>query len=215
MPHLSGITTAVNIPITDAGGLYTATEVESALAEVMADLNGFPNQLKNLLTAEIQQLENIGAATISAAQWGYLGALTADPIGGDGTAGRKLRSMLLLILNGTNPATLKCRTIAYFNGDTIAETDNIAKNATTGFFTLNAGGTILLIEAAGLSGNVLFAFSTLQENKSTTSVFTAVDAIVNDIRIALKGNADGAFKDITVLVDTNYVYLNILYLTDA
>lgn len=44
----------------------------SALA---VDVNGFPDELKNLLTAEIQQLENIGATTISAAQWTWLGSL--------------------------------------------------------------------------------------------------------------------------------------------
>lgn len=40
-----------------------------------AELDLFPDELQNLVTAEIQQLENIGAVTISAAQWGYLGDL--------------------------------------------------------------------------------------------------------------------------------------------
>lgn len=38
-----------------------------------ADLDGFPDELKNLTTVEIQQLENIGSETISAGQWGYVG----------------------------------------------------------------------------------------------------------------------------------------------
>jgi len=83
--------TAGDIDIVDVGALYAATEVESALAEVMTDLNGFPDELKNMVAVEIQQLENIGdniisasiwgqvanmgATTISAAQWGYLGAM--------------------------------------------------------------------------------------------------------------------------------------------
>lgn len=44
------------------------------IAALKTDVDGFPDELKNLVTAEIQQLENIGATTISAAQWGYLGA---------------------------------------------------------------------------------------------------------------------------------------------
>lgn len=91
------------IELIDAGALYTATDVEAALTEVMidvdaaeanivtaqadiitaqaaadaaqADIDGFDDELKDLVTAEIQQLENIGATTISAAQWGYVGAL--------------------------------------------------------------------------------------------------------------------------------------------
>lgn len=65
---------AANIDITDAGGIITATEVEAALQEIVTDLNGFPDELKNLTATEIAELEAIGATTISAAQWGILGA---------------------------------------------------------------------------------------------------------------------------------------------
>jgi len=41
---------------------------------ILASIRDFPDELENLTTAEIQQLENIGATTISAAQWGYLGS---------------------------------------------------------------------------------------------------------------------------------------------
>lgn len=47
----------------------------SNISSLTTDVNGFPDELKNLTTAEIQQVENIGTATISAGQWGYLGAL--------------------------------------------------------------------------------------------------------------------------------------------
>jgi len=42
---------------------------------VQADLDGFQDGLKDLTQVEIQQLENIGANTISVTQWGYLGEL--------------------------------------------------------------------------------------------------------------------------------------------
>jgi len=50
------------------------------VSDLKSDVDGFPNELKNLTTAEIQQVENIGSSTISAAQWGYLGSMTAQPL---------------------------------------------------------------------------------------------------------------------------------------
>jgi len=44
------------------------------VAALQTDVDGFPDALKNLTAGEIGELENIGATTISAAQWGYLGA---------------------------------------------------------------------------------------------------------------------------------------------
>jgi len=45
---------------------------------IKAYVDRYPAELLNLTQAEVQQLENIGATTISAAQWGYLGALDQD-----------------------------------------------------------------------------------------------------------------------------------------
>ena len=53
-------------------GLY---DLVGAAATVQGDVDGFPDALKNLTAGEVGQLENIGAVTISATQWGYLGAL--------------------------------------------------------------------------------------------------------------------------------------------
>ena len=46
----------------------------SDIANIIVDVGGFPDRLKYLTTAEINQLENIGATTIYPSQWGYLGA---------------------------------------------------------------------------------------------------------------------------------------------
>lgn len=63
---LKGLTTSGDVLISgDVGG--------ANITSMVADLDGFPDELKNLTTAEIQQVENIGTTTISAAQWGYLG----------------------------------------------------------------------------------------------------------------------------------------------
>lgn len=45
----------------------------ATITALNTDVDGFPDELKNLTTAEIQQLENIGATTISIGQWGYVG----------------------------------------------------------------------------------------------------------------------------------------------
>lgn len=45
------------------------------VAALQTDVDGFPDELKNLTTAEIQQLENIDSVTISNAQFAYLGAM--------------------------------------------------------------------------------------------------------------------------------------------
>lgn len=55
------------------------------VAALKTDVDGFPDELKNLVTAEIQQLENIGASTISGGQWSMLGAMdqgvsSTDPV---------------------------------------------------------------------------------------------------------------------------------------
>lgn len=42
---------------------------------LQTDVDGFPDELKNLTAGEIGELCNIGTVTITNAQWGYLGAL--------------------------------------------------------------------------------------------------------------------------------------------
>jgi len=171
--------------------------------------------LLGVLEAEMNQLKTLDDTTISAAQWGYLGALTTDPIGGDGTAGRVIRGSHLVIDNGTNAATLKCTLSSRWNGDAIAQTDNIAKGATTGHFTLNADGTTLRIEAAGLTGNALYAFFNLSHNASGTAVNCYGFISSNDITFYLRDAAAGTNLDMTTLVDTGNFYVDILYITDA
>ena len=51
------------------------TKLFRAVGAVPVDLGGFPQGLKDLTEAEIDQLENIDLKTISNTQWGYVGAL--------------------------------------------------------------------------------------------------------------------------------------------
>ncbi len=151
--------------------------------------------------------------------------ITAGPttiqgaIQGDATKGRILRKVSLAILDGTNANTLKCTMINRWNGDTIAETDNVAKNATTGHFTLNAGGTALQVENAGLSGAVLEAMGALGYLITATSIFVECRMNASDLYMEIRANATGAAQDITALVDggggTGHYTIEIFYITDA
>jgi len=189
--------------------------IEAVLGNLVINGEAIPEELKNLTTAEIQQLENIGATTISAAQWGYLGALTTHPIGGDGTAGRILRLSYLEIDDGTNANTLKCKLSNRWNGDTTAETDNIAKGATTGDFSLSADGETLTIKASGLTGNALGTLVNLYDNRTNVYLAAVGWAIYNNINILARESKTGVKQDFTVLVDTGKMYLKILYITDV
>jgi len=62
--------------IDTSGNIVVVGTVDGVdIAALKTDVDGFPDELKNLLTAEIQQLENIDTVTISNTQWGYLGEL--------------------------------------------------------------------------------------------------------------------------------------------
>lgn len=82
----------VTLPLTSAG---VSTQLPGAVANTLLGWNADGSALENkapndgtvlpallgsLTTAEITQLLNIDTTTISAAQWGYLGAMTAQPL---------------------------------------------------------------------------------------------------------------------------------------
>jgi len=139
--------------------------------------------------------------------------LSSDLVG-DNTAGRVIRSVRLTIQNGTNANTLKCSLVDTWNGDTIGEVDNIAKGATTSGWTLNAGGTVLTIEAAGLSGNVLAVLGSIQINASGNNTLQVDFRITaNDIVLSMYDGTNA--QDFTILVDTGLVAFNVIYITDA
>jgi len=138
-----------------------------------------------------------------------------DALKTDGTAGRVFRTAALLIKNGTNASTLKCQLISRFNGDAIAETDNIAKGATTGNFTLDSAGQALTILNSGITGTPLWASGVLIYNKASVTAGHQIAVSGSDIVIYFWNPATGANYDLTVLVDTGQLTVDIYYITDA
>ena len=138
-------------------------------------------------------------------------------IKGDTTTGRVLRLARLTIDDGTNASTLKCTLANLWNGDTIAATDNVAKGATTGNFTLDAAGTVLTVEAAGLSGNCIAVLSAAIARNASNISHPFCDAVVatNDIQMTFRQSQEIAVLDLTSMVDTGQVDIILAYITAA
>lgn len=135
---------------------------------------------------------------------------------GDSTAGRVIRQSVLRISDGTDANTIKCAFVSVWNGDIIGTTDNISKGATTGNFTLDAGGRTLTIENSGLSGTVLAVVASVQTVNSTSSDITSVMSIMvgDDIRFQAADGYAGANHDLTLIVTGGEIlYVNITYIT--
>jgi hypothetical protein len=137
----------------------------------------------------------------------------------DGTAGRVLRHARLLIKDATAATEINCEVSPGWNGDTIAETDNIGKNETVGNFSLSADGTTITIEAAGLTGNAVGVLAygiTRNQSQTDLSCYAYLDAGEGtDIVVQFYDTATGAGADTTTLVDTGQVDVYITYITSA
>lgn len=158
------------------------------------------------------------AADGDTADSGYTATDFADAtaILGD-ASGRQLRQIQITIEDGTNANTLKITVVSLFDGDAIATTDNVAKGATTGNFTLDAAGEVLTIEAAGLTGNAVMNHSVLEKDTSNTSDPTLeVHVVANDLTFQIESN--GVNQDLTSLTDVGgftSIIIVCMYLTDA
>lgn len=138
-----------------------------------------------------------------------------DAIRGDGTANRYFRGIYLLVQVGTYTGTLKCTVGNRWNGDTIAEQDNILKDAVTGHFHLTAAGTILHILNAGLTGDALYVNKGSHINTTGADFAVGVIQSIHGIRIGTYSLATGVLTDMTLLVEAGYFTLEISYITDA
>jgi len=185
------------------GSIEFSTQATTRLdIEYGGDFDFQSNNLKSIGT--------LGCGAITST--GNIKANTSNYVLEGSSSRAVLRKIQLAILDGTNANTLKCTVTSKWNGDAINQTDNIAKNATTGNFTLDDGGDTLTIEAAGLTGNVIMAMGYVRSNASEVPITLSIDALSNDIRIRTF-DLTGSAEDLTALVDTGNIYVSILYLT--
>jgi hypothetical protein len=193
----------------------TAPEWAASLASLLAAAGDIPyasaaNTPAALAKGTTLQMLRMNAAA-TAPEWAVNNA-----VGGDATAGRVLRSIYILVENGTTASCLKCSTISKWNGDDNGVVDNVAKNATTGIWALNAGGTILTLLNTGLSGNAVGVLA-CHLNYNASGTFFTIYATVSGLGItmAVYNATTGAALDMTTLVDTGVFQIDLLYVTSA
>jgi hypothetical protein len=134
-----------------------------------------------------------------------------------------IRLFRITIVNGTAADSIKV-SAAYgvygWNSQTIAEQDNIVKDATTGNFTLDATGGQLSIESAAFTQGTLVAVLMAQigQNQSNTDMGVQWYVAGGDMHLIFQEVADGvgATADLTAVVDEGggaVVRLQVLYIT--
>jgi len=189
-----------------------------ALAQTQADMtkavyDPVVAAIQALAAAHKTQHQNGGTDEINAT--GLTGVPVA-PLLLDGVAGRVLRLVSLTIDHGTTEDTLKCTLVDFWNGDAIALTDNIPKNGTAGHFGLHANGDRITIAAAGLTGNcVAVIFGHIRDALCVQNLYVAAQEDSNNIQVKIYDQADGLSEDITGLVDTGVIYVQLAYITDG
>ena len=80
-----------------------------------------------------------------------------DTIKGDGTAGRVLRIINLILIDGTAASTIKASTATIWAGNTYAQEDNLGKPATGTNFNLNTNGDTLTIKFGNCLGTLAWS----------------------------------------------------------
>jgi hypothetical protein len=136
---------------------------------------------------------------------------------GSGTAG-VLRCSKIIVYDGTAANTIKCTVINLVNGDASAVTADIAKGATVGNFSLDAGGTLLKWLASGITGTFIEVLSATMHEPSGTLTPTAIqcgNSGSNDMNMYLSKDSIGGVYDWTTISVGGYFIFRVLYMTDA
>jgi len=134
---------------------------------------------------------------------------------GDGTLGRVVRIVSLIILDAVDANKIRVRVTALWNGDAVADVTNIAKGDTSGHYNLSADGYTFKIAAAAFTGNVLFATASIYHDGTTLAMNIGCGAFESGMRFRFTDRDSAADIDITDLYSEDYLDARILYLTDA
>ena len=218
---------ASEMNIVDGGGIIAATEVEAALQEnrTASDLNtsllnvtpGTATASKALVVDANKDID-LDTGDLDANIGVFDGTLTTNSnyvVEGASGARGVLRSFRITITNGTNANTLLISMDQIWNHADIANTDNIAKGATTGDYTLSADGKMLTIDSGGLDGTVIKVNnSTIQINATGTVYTFNANASGGEIIIQLYDLSE-TIVDLTAMVDIGRVRGKIMFITST
>lgn len=135
------------------------------------------------------------------------------PLNAD-AAGRHYRVSKFSIGDGTSADTVKCQLFDVFNGDILAETDNIGIGDTSNNFKyLNASN--LQILSSGLSGEVMGAFTFVSAATNATVVLPYTLVSSSNAIGFLAAPWNGAVVTWENYVDGGGISLIVVYYTDA
>ncbi len=137
------------------------------------------------------------------------------PFKGDGTPGRVLRNSYITLKDATTAGKLKVSLTSTWNGNTIAEVDDLTKGATSGGFSLNAAGTLVTIESVPPTTCVAVLAAWIQSNASGVALSADAVAFADDLCVAVHNNGTGVLQDLTTLVDTGDITIRLTYLTSV
>ena len=120
----------------------------------------------------------------------------------------------ILIEDGTDAAHIKVTLGNVWNGDSYAITDNIGKDGiTTGVWQLDATGSVLTLVEAGMSRTILaVAAVTISMNFSATAFIVSGAKSASTMQLTFKNAATGGALDLTTLVDTGVLAINVYYI---
>jgi len=142
--------------------------------------------------------------------------ISNPPIAGDSTAGRSLRVSKLILTDDTNDTAGEIKAVlsSIWNGDAASE-DDLAKGTPGTSFSLNAGGTELIILNAALTGLVVAVTSAhISYQDTVEDLYLDCHYAATGIAISHAAN-DSTADDISVLMDTNKeIQIYITYVTD-
>jgi len=188
-----------------------------AIAQTVADMekadyDSVINALVALAADHKTQHQNGGTDEIDATGLTGTGGLGLMV---DGVAGRVLRLIYFYLSDGTNINTIKCQAHNVWNGDLMAEVDNIGKGDTVGPFTLEADGQKLVINASGFSGNIKFALINLVRGDPQTFPSIYPEKSGNNLRLHFYEAGTANSIDISGEIGTGQIRMLIAYITDA
>jgi len=191
-------------------GVIAVAQTEADMEK--ADYDSVINALIALAAAHKTQHQSAGADALNVT--GLTGT-TPLAILGDALAVQKLRMLVFYISDGTTGPTIKCKALSLFQGDAIAEVDNITKGTPSGVFSLDAAGEKLTIDVSAFSGSIKLALLHTYRNTSTNPMLIFSQKSAGSLILHFYDHATGANVDITGQIATGEIRAFLLYITDA
>lgn len=134
---------------------------------------------------------------------------------GDGTRNVNLRKIGLAIDDGTNANTIKYKVFKAWNATETDWVDNVAKGNDAANHSLSTDGVTFTLKNAILGGTCIMSMAgSARVNRTLAGgQLNAWTAVNTSEGIEVKWKIDATGQDLTVVVDTGSVWMDILYLT--